>query len=489
VGVSGRWRIRFVGCMRCRRAVFGRRSASFVRFHPVFAVAALVVLGLPASARADGSFGRLFPGLPALNGQSAQQIADLAQTQLDPNADSENNCQRPAVAGPSCTPSGFTYFGQFIDHDLTLDTSPSPVSPVDPASLPNGRTLRLDLDSVYGGGPLASPQLYEADGKHFRTQADNGNGVTDLPRNPDGSAVLVEGRNDENEIISQIHNAFLRSHNRLIDEGKSFAEAQRFLTLHYQWIVLHDYLPHILGPDVETKGIRRMDARLHAAAPRTTMDAFSVAAFRFGHSQVRLAYELNETSGKIQVFSFTLPDLRGGRPLPAGRQIAWGNFFNELSDPADADGLNVSRRIDPLISSSLFKLPIPGAEAAGSNVLAFRNMIRAKFYGMPSGQSVAADLGLPVIPPSRLGLGPAWADGTPLWYYILAESGIVGDGRTLGPVGSAIVRGTFDAVLERDPKSITQSEKHFRPDPEFAGADGVATISDLFVFAGLVDGD
>src|SRR3954470_24750274 len=91
VGAISRWRIRFVGCMRCRRAVFGRRSASFVRFHPFFAVAALVVLGLPVSARADGSFGRLFPGLSALNGQSAQQIADLAQTQLDPNADSENN--------------------------------------------------------------------------------------------------------------------------------------------------------------------------------------------------------------------------------------------------------------------------------------------------------------------------------------------------------------------------------------------------------------
>jgi hypothetical protein len=353
--------------------------------------------------------------------------------------------------------------------------------------LPNGRTFRLDLDSVYGGGPLVSPQLYEADGKHFKTQADNGNGVTDLPRNPDGSAILVEGRNDENEIISQIHNAFLRSHNRLIDEGKSFAEAQKFLTLHYQWIVLHDYLPHILADVKETKGIRRMDAKLHAAAPRVTMDAFSVAGFRFGHSQVRNQYEINETSGKIPVFEFTGPDLTGGRPLPAGRQIAWGNFFNELSDPADADGLNVGRRIDPLISDSLYKLHIPGAEAAGSNVLAFRNMIRAKFYGMPSGQSVAKELDLPVITPARLHLGPEWANGTPLWYYILAESSIVEDGRTLGPVGSAIVGGTFDAVLERDPHSITQSNKHFRPDPEFAGPDGKATISDLFVFAGLAD--
>jgi hypothetical protein len=110
----------------------------------------MALLAVPGSARADGTFGKLFPDIPPLNTQTAQQIADLAQTQRDPNADSENNCVRPAVSGPTCTPSGFTYFGQDVDHDLTLDTGPSPTSPIDPATIPNRRTFRLDLDSVSG---------------------------------------------------------------------------------------------------------------------------------------------------------------------------------------------------------------------------------------------------------------------------------------------------------------------------------------------------
>ena len=93
---------------------------------------------------------------------------------------------------------------------------------------------------------------------------------------------------------------------------------------------------------------------------------FSVVAYRFGHSMVRRAYELTNTTGKIQVFSATLPDLRGGRELPAGRQIDWGNFVHELTRPDNVGHVNQSRKIDPLISSSLFVLPIPGAEASGS---------------------------------------------------------------------------------------------------------------------------
>ena len=137
---------------------------------------------IASSAAAADQFGRLFPTLPAFVDPTNQQLADLAQTQLDPNADSGNNVG---------VPSGFTYFGQFIDHDLTLDTSPSPSEPVDPTTLANSRTFRLDLDSLYGGGPLVSPQLYTPDGQRFLVQEPNENGVRDLPRNPNGTAVLL----------------------------------------------------------------------------------------------------------------------------------------------------------------------------------------------------------------------------------------------------------------------------------------------------------
>ena len=120
------------------------------------------------------SFGRMFPRLAGFTDPTPQQIADLAQSQLDGDPQNDN----PRV------PAGFTYFGQILDHDLTLDTSGQPFQRVDPTGLLNGRTFRFDLDDVYGGGPGISPQLYEDDGLHFKVQADNGNGVRDLPAIP-----------------------------------------------------------------------------------------------------------------------------------------------------------------------------------------------------------------------------------------------------------------------------------------------------------------
>jgi hypothetical protein len=461
----------------------GRMSAMKVRSAVAAALGALAVLAPGAVASTPSHFGRMFPRLPGLTSPTSQQLADLAQTMLDDNTDDGLN--------NLAVPSGFTYFGQFIDHDLTLDTSPSPTSFVDPTKLTNGRTFRFDLDSLYGGGPDVSPQLYEADGEHLRVQDPSPNDVRDLPRNPDGSAVLVEGRNDENELIAQVHTMMIMAHNRLVDEGDTFREAQRTLQLNYQWAVVHDYLPNIVGQDVVDSILRRNgDVRTRFYKPSSdhpmTPVEFSVAAFRFGHSEVRKQYELNEDSGKIDVFSFTDPDLRGGRPLPAGRQAEWSNFFSELVDPADADGINHSRLIDTKISSSLFQLPIPGAEAQGSNVLAYRNMIRAKFYRMPSGQDVAKTMGIKPITPAQLNLGRAFRHGTPLWYYILAEAQRRENGLVLGPVGARIDAEVFLRLLDLDQRSYLHV-RHFTPDPEIAGEDGVLTLSDLFVFAGVAD--
>jgi len=454
----------------------------------------LLFLGtVVGTSQAQTNFGKMFPDLPGFTTPTNQQLADLAQTQLDPNNDSENNCTKTTRTVSGCVFSGFTYFGQFIDHDLTLDLSPSPLSPVDVTKIPNNRTFKLDLDSLYGGGPSVSPKLYEADKLHFRVQDPNPNGVRDLPRNPDGSAILIEARNDENQVLSQIHVAFLLAHNRLIDEGATFAQAQAKLQQHYQYAIVHDYLPHILVPNFVEDEFSKNDKRQSKLMkdllkkPDFTPQEFAVSAFRFGHSQVRRAYELNEDTGKLQVFSFADPfaSLMGGRQIQAGRQIDWGEFFDDLTDEDPTD-INISRKIDPLISSSLFQLPIPGAEAAGSNVLAFRNMIRGKFYGMPSGQAIARQQGLPEIPASALNLGPGFEGGTPLWYYVLAEASRTQSGLRLGALGSRINAAAFAAVLFRDKKAYVNVNK-FTLDPRIAGDDGVMTVSDIFRFAGVAD--
>ncbi len=225
------------------------------------------------------------------------------------------------IANPKGTTAGITFFGQFIDHDLTLDTLPQPDAPVDPTTLVNGRTFAFDLDSVYGGGPNESPQLY--DGDKFKIGVATDGVSPDLPRDPKtGQAILIEPRNDENLIIAQIHLSFLRLHNELIDQGMSFDEAHDTVVDAYRYVVLNDYLPQIVGEEAVKTALNSLSTRGSTSrgkdAPFTPVE-FSVAAFRFGHSQIRNAYNINDSSGGVPVFSLdpAVRDLRGGRQLPA----------------------------------------------------------------------------------------------------------------------------------------------------------------------------
>jgi hypothetical protein len=450
---------------------------------------ALASAGATTAQAQAVNFGRMFPGLPAFTAPTAQQLADLAQTQLDPGG--------PAL--DSVLPAIRTYEGQFIDHDLTLDQTPPPTRPVDPTTIPNGRSFVFDLDSVFGSGPAGSPQLYAGDHRHLLISESNVNGVRDLPRRPDGSAILVEGRNDENEIVSQLHVAFAEFYNRLIDQGASVASAQRTTTDYYQWEVIKGFLPDLVGQGVVDQALRcpgqapvltacKISTPLLASAAATPIE-FSVAAYRSGHSLVRFSYTINDDANgvarKFTLFTDGTSDLSGGRPLPGDRQIEWKYFVPELNEQGSADpDFNFTRQIDPLLASGLFNLPIPGAEATGSNVLAFRNMTRGQAYGLPSYEDVARAMGISPVDTGIHRLAE-FATGTPLWYGILAESAQREAGQRLGPVGAQIVAQTFIRVLADDPNSILHHG--FIPRPPIAQAKGDFDIGDLLVFAGVAN--
>jgi hypothetical protein len=409
------------------------------------------------------SFGRMFGDLEPLNQQTNEELRLLAQGMLEAGA----------IANPKGTTGGVTFFGQFIDHDLTLDTLPQPNASVDPTTLVNGRTFAFDLDSVYGGGPTKSPQLYDGDKFLLGTATD---GVSpDLPRTSTGQAILVEPRNDENLIVAQIHLSFLRLHNSLIDQGMSFDEARQTVVGAYRYVVLNDYLPQIVGQEAVDAALKKPVYEGFydpgKGTPFTPVE-FSVAAFRFGHSQIRNAYNINDASGGVPVFSLDgTADLHGGRQLPANLIIDFDNFFSEL--PQDGGPLLIGRAIDTKISQSLFQLPIPGAEGGGDNVLAFRNLLRAKFYDMPSGEAVAAAMGVDVVG------DPLFPEGTPLWFYILRESEITSGGAELGPVGGGIVAEVFVDLLRQDnQKTIYQTKVNL---PDVSGGD--FRIGDLLVAA------
>src|SRR5207244_3081097 len=102
----------------------------------------------------------------------------------------------------------------------------------------------LDLDSVYGAGSVASPQLYDsADRQKLRIGF--GGLFEDVPRVDDGTntAIVADPRNDEQMIISGLQCAFILFHNNAVDWARengykndsAFAAARQLTTWHYHW--------------------------------------------------------------------------------------------------------------------------------------------------------------------------------------------------------------------------------------------------------------
>ncbi len=161
----------------------------------------------------------------------------------------------------SAIPSGFTYLGQFIDHDLTFDkTNVMLGTHVAPTALLQARSPSLDLDSLYGAGPQdpESAKFYEADGMHLKTGTTEAiDGIAakpgfDLPRGAGSTqkakrkAIIPDPRNDENLAVAQTHCAMIRFHNRVLDTlpasvpaAQRFATARELVTKHYQWMIKH----------------------------------------------------------------------------------------------------------------------------------------------------------------------------------------------------------------------------------------------------------
>jgi hypothetical protein len=328
--------------------------------------------------------------------------------------DSEPDDENPTI------PAGYTYLGQFIDHDLTFDPNSSLQKANDPDALDDFRTPRLDLDSLYGRGPDDQPYLYQdakerGGGIRFRLgRMGNGNEdrLGELQRNIDGRALIGDPRNDENGIICQLQAVFLNFHNRVIDTLEAarpllkndhhscFLEAQRIVRWHYQYIVLNDYLRRIVGEKTwrevfQGHGTIHPQPRLAFYLPKAGHAympvEFSVAAFRFGHSMVRPSYALRPNDAtvggdrdkpfagaphfhRIPVFSDSedpASNLHGFGSLPQNWEIDWNMFFasgklptmlveggkRQVQPQADGHVTQPSYRIDTTLVDPLAMLP------------------------------------------------------------------------------------------------------------------------------------
>jgi hypothetical protein len=457
----------------------------------------------------------------------------------------------PADDRSSPIPPVYTYWGQFVDHDLTAATDndkvisirDTPLPPLDPDQvrelLKNARNPALNLDSVYGDGPFAPPPADPAtiavpyqteDRAKLRIGALTPVNVgvrippvddmaRDLPRRADKVPLVGDGRNDENLVVAQLHVAFLRFHNAAVDwvrvnepqrTGLSdvFLRARDLTRWTYQWLVVHDFLRTITVPDV-VDFVLAGDTGL---LDRVFMPLeFSVAAYRFGHSMVRGTYDWNRNFGRpgnntlpnasfALLFRFTgVGDLGGNPTLPSNWPIEWNRFVDKDSLLAD----RFARRIDTHLSKPLSEMINQTAGENGTpdlltllKHLARRNLLRGYRLGLPTGQAVAAELGIPALTADEVaGVDPVatvvrdagFDTRTPLWFYVLRESEVRAQGNSLGAVGSRIVAETLIGQLRQDPGSYLR-QASWSPSQGVRLPDGspVDTIPAFLRFAGVL---
>jgi hypothetical protein len=446
---------------------------------------------------AEGRFGAMFKRLPAFAPPN-DLLDDLASTMVEPNTTDV------FLATGERLFAGFTFIGQFIDHDITFDHTPLAQQQADPDATINFRTARYDLDSVYGGGPGKEPQFYNSADPDKLLVRPNENGVEDVPRDNNGKAIIPEPRNDENLIIVQFHKAVAQFHNQIVvyarEQGMRkewvFETARRLTRWHYQWAVIHDFLPRFVGDElVGTSGTVYKEVagkspviNLNYYKP-TNKDGrpfmpveFAVAAYRFGHSLIRPFYVINNT-GTVDVFgSEGARNLNGGRPIPSDLVIEWKNILPDLGNP-DA---RKPRKIDTKLSIPLANLPGSAVPPPDPTIqLAVRNNRRGKQVGLPSGQQVAKAMRVTALSNTALGLtDPGWRGEAPLWFYILKEAELLHDGEQLGPVGGRIMAEVLVGLLQRDPNSYLYLDPAWKPAPPIASQTGKFAFADLLKFAG-----
>jgi hypothetical protein len=466
--------------------------------------------GVPRSALFEGRFGRMFRTLPFFpNDRNA--LIELGQKMPEERHGTEE-ADNPKI------PAAFTYFGQFVDHDITFDPMSQLQKFNDPDALTDFRTPRYDLDSVYGRGPSDQPYLYEWTDPKFRgvkllagrnpEQDTDGEFLArqDLPRNEQGRALIGDPRNDENIIVGQLHLAFIKFHDRVVDllakrglvGAALFTEAQRLVRWHYQWIVVHDFLPRVAGADVVASIIDESGP----SGPVVTLQfynwendpfipvEFSAAAYRFGHSMVRPFYDLNGLVQGVPIFAdsakpFPREHLGGFRRLPSDWTIDWSHFVS-----LGGSKPQLSRKINTRMAGPLMRLPT--SLDAGRNPLAVLNLRRGKALQLPTGQAVAGRMGVAPLTAAELnlaelGLAPAHKAelevNTPLWFYLLKEAEVRQNGERLGPVGGRIVAEVLIGLLKGDPGSYLRVQPTWKPEIIPAFRPGNFQLADLLKFA------
>ncbi|HZE56488.1 MAG TPA: peroxidase family protein [Chthoniobacterales bacterium] len=451
------------------------------------------------STKTKSYYSRLFTGHRP--GYPHKVLTQLAEKLKDIPA---NRGNRKRMPGSAC--SGYAYLGQFINHDLSLDSTDwESAGDVEPEKTQNKKTARLDLEPLYGGESNDGSVIYDGDklglgrtksDKRGRASSDN-----DLPRDKNGIATIPDGRNDITLLIAQLHVLLIKFHNRIVDdlstgnipsagpdEGSSFAKARRLVTWHYQWIVKNDFLSTLVAPDVLQDIMMHWPRLYRPKQGKATVPVeFAWAAFQYGHSAVQSTYNINRSAARLSLVETFYMTGRGGLAKPndpqnvqlperyvvdAGRMFGW----------APPGVSNVAEEIDTLIAKGLYEIPLGfvlfltgtparlAFAAKGNATLTEITLRRGAGIGIPSGQEACRLAGVDALSADQLAFGDdltvflrrnGLLESTPLFYYILREAEVAGRAspggrpcKRLGPLGSRIVAEVLLGILKADEDSF-----------------------------------
>ncbi len=465
----------------------------------------------------EGRFSRLFNDLPPLYvdplklheiGKAGGAMEDKGEANLTKHI-----------------PAGLIFFGQFIDHDITLDASSSLSASNIPENIENVRTPTLDLDCIYGDGPEAHPFLYNGEGKlllgadyaqsHIDVENKTWLNQKDLPRTPRGTAVIGDPRNDENRVISQMQLGFLKFHNHVIERlpdsvEDKFEEAQRIVRWHYQWIVLNDFLRQLCGDwivdDILANGRKIYRPECLSKGRAFIPIEFSAAIYRFGHTMIPQKFKVQANGNQHVVFGKDSVLGRGFEPVFDEKAVVDWEALLESGD----GNFERAGQLDVKLANALLDLPfLQNQEPAlpeHERSLAVRNLLRAQSFLLPSGEQIANKMmhaGATEITEEQIkqvsdaGKKLGFDKGTSLWVYILAEGTTVGQlnktqngqakftkGEGLGPVGARLVAEVIIGLMEHDQRSFMGRNRNWSPmDSHDKIGSGVTSLYELLTAA------
>jgi hypothetical protein len=425
-----------------------------VRSHCLSPARAKVAIDAPLGPT---SYGRMFPELPSF--QADEQFLH-ALGRAGGICDCGDVGDSPKSLGDAA--AGWPIFGQFVAHDITADRSVLR-SHTDTGELRNARSPQLNLECLYGDGPTGHPFLYQRDDPAKFLLGSEG---ADVQRNADGVAIIGDPRNDSHMLISQLHLAMLKAHNAFVDEARRngtpadgvFETAARNLRWHHQWIILHEFLPSLVGQTLADQVLQEGPRWFRPSHGVFIPLEFADAAYRYGHCQIRHRYQLNLQTDPVPLF----PDLLGFRPVPREYALDWTLFFDALG----AETAQSCKKIDGKLVRALIELPVAvtgECEIEDYHSLAVRDLQRGQGVGLPSGESLARFMGIAPLTAEQVGVASAgWHGETPLWFYILREADTCAGGSRLGPVGGRIVAEVLVGLIDADATSFRHNSQGWK---------------------------